>query len=314
MNNNTSHFYSVLTKGCISLQSTRTGKTTKLSFTIIYAILIPFIVSSNLLAIIGIIKTKRNKFTVSQILFIVLFLSDLSLGAIQLPVQLYFIKKITDPACLLTRIMAFFIIFPVCMSGATLFIISIDRYMHVTQARYYKRIVTSKTLTLTIILLVAVSFMFGLLHAIFFGKRDFVNVAKLYIGLSVYEGLFLTLSVFFNIALLRNVKLKIKTSSITQATLNTSLTKTIALIVTAMVVTYIPLIIMLNISMYIFFTDHTLIFKMSLHTQWSLLPLYFNSTFNSAIYMAKSLPIKRFYYTLFRCGKILKRHVNAGST
>ena len=312
--NDTSPFYSVLTKGCISLQGTKVGKPTKLSFTVIYTILIPFIVSSNLLAIIGIIKTKKNKFTVCQILFIVLFLSDLSFGAIQLPVQLHFIKKITDPTCLLTRIMAFLIVFPICMSGATLCLISIDRYLHVTQARYYKRIVTSKTLTLTIILLVAVSFMFGLLHAIFLGKRDFVKVAKLYIGLSIYEGLFLTISVFFNIALLRNVKLKIKTSSLTQATLNTSLTKTIALIVAAMVVTYIPLIIMLNIATYIFFTDHTMILKTALHTQWSLLPLYFNSTFNSVIYMAKSMPIKKFYYALIRCKKILKRHVNAGST
>ena len=311
--NDTSHFYSVLTKGCISLQSTRIGKTTKLPFTIIYAILIPFIVSSNLLAIIGIIKTKRNKFTASQILFIVLFLSDLSFGAIQLPVQLHFIKKITDPTCLLTRIMAFSIIFPICMSGATLCIISIDRYLHVTQARYHKRIVTSKNLTLTIILLVAVSFTFGLLHAIFLGKRDLLKVAKLYIGLSVYEGIFLTLSVLFNIALLRNVKLKIKTSSLPQATLNSSLTKTIALIVAAMVVTYIPLIITLNIVTYIFFTDHTMTLKASLHIRWSLLPLYFNATFNSVIYMAKSLPIKKFYYTLIRCEKIWKRHVNAGS-
>ena len=51
--------------------------------------LIPVIVGANLLLILGIIKTKETKFTSSQILFIILFLSDMTIGVVQLPVQIY---------------------------------------------------------------------------------------------------------------------------------------------------------------------------------------------------------------------------------
>ena len=88
---NGSHINLAFSKGCISLHGTQEGRKTKLPFTIIYTVLIPFIVATNILAIVGIIKTKRNKFTVSQILFIVLFLNDLSFGAIKLPVQIFLI-------------------------------------------------------------------------------------------------------------------------------------------------------------------------------------------------------------------------------
>ena len=42
-----------------------------------HASLIPFIINANLLLIFGIIKTKRNKFTSSQILFLTLLSGDL---------------------------------------------------------------------------------------------------------------------------------------------------------------------------------------------------------------------------------------------
>ena len=310
---NGSHINLAFSKGCISLHGTQEGRKTKLPFTIIYTVLIPFIVATNILAIVGIIKTKRNKFTVSEILFIVLFLNDLSFGAIKLPVQIFLIWKVTDPTCILTQIIAFYLIFPICMSGATLCIISIDRYLCVAKAKYYKKIVTKKALTLTIILLVAVSVTLSLLHALFVKTTDLSKLTKFYVSLSVYQGIFLILCVLFNVALLRNVKSKTKTSSLTQTTLNTSLSKTIALIVAAMVVTYIPLIITLNIAAYMISTDRTLAQKIALDLQWSLVPSYFNSTLNSVIYMTKSFPIKQFYGKLIKCQRRSKKSDNIGA-
>lgn len=290
---------------CISLHGTRDGRATRLPFTITYAILIPLIIGANLMAVIGIIKTKGNKFTVPQILFIVLFISDLSFGVIQLPFKVYLVWNVTDPTCLVTQIIAFCLIFPVCMSGATLCVISIDRYFYVTQARYYnEKTLTSKTLTLTIVLLVAISFTFGLLHAIYTSKKDLPQLVRFYIALSIYEGIFLTLSVLFNIALLRSVKLKTTASFLPQTNLNTILTKTITLIVATMVVTYIPLIITLSITAYIISTDPNKVVKISLELQWSLIPSYFNAILNSVIYMSKNSSIKDFYYRLITCRKI----------
>ena len=173
--------------------------------------------------------------------------------------------------------------------------------------------ITKKALTLTIILLVAVSVTLSLLHALFVKTTDLSKLTKFYVSLSVYQGIFLILCVLFNVALLRNVKSKTKTSSLTQTTLNTSLTKTIALIVAAMVVTYIPLIITLNIAAYMISTDRTLAQKIALDLQWSLVPSYFNSTLNSVIYMTKSFPIKQFYGKLIKCQRRSKKSDNIGA-
>ena len=55
--------------------------------TLIHSILIPLIIGANLLLIFGIIKTKEKAITLSQILFLMLFISDLTTAVVQLPTQ-----------------------------------------------------------------------------------------------------------------------------------------------------------------------------------------------------------------------------------
>ena len=97
----------------------------------IYASLIPLIVSVNLLLIFGIIKTKRNKFTSSQILFLALFMSDLTFGVVQLPIQIYLLQNSSVPTCFEFQINAFTIAFTIFMSGTILLVISADHYIKV---------------------------------------------------------------------------------------------------------------------------------------------------------------------------------------
>ena len=80
--------------------------------TVINVCSIPLIISTNFLSIIGIIKTKRNAFISSQILFLELFLSDLTYGAVQIPVQIYLSWKSHDPTCFEILIGKFFFIYP----------------------------------------------------------------------------------------------------------------------------------------------------------------------------------------------------------
>ena len=84
MNNNTQHFHHKLHECAESFYQQDVNARNKLLI-LVYASLIPLIVSANLLSIFGIIKTKRNKFTSSQILFLTLFVSDLAIGVVQLP-------------------------------------------------------------------------------------------------------------------------------------------------------------------------------------------------------------------------------------
>ena len=95
---------------------------------VIYASIIPLIIGANLLLIIGIIKTKRDKFTSSQILFLTLFLSDLTVAVVQLPMLLY-IGWNENSTCLELQIGFIVYVFPICMSLTILAAISLDRYI-----------------------------------------------------------------------------------------------------------------------------------------------------------------------------------------
>ena len=101
--------------------------------TILYSCLIPLIICANLLLIIGIIKIKRNKFTSCQILFLILFFSDLIIGVVQLAFLIYLLWKTSDVICFEAQLRAFSLSFPIIMSGTLLCAISIDRYINVAR-------------------------------------------------------------------------------------------------------------------------------------------------------------------------------------
>ena len=104
----------------LSLFITNDDNATKNKLTEIYASLIPLITSVNLLLTFGIIKTKRNKFTSSQILFLVLFMSNLTFCVVQLLIQIYLLGKSSVPTCFEFQLSAFAIAFPTFMSGTIL--------------------------------------------------------------------------------------------------------------------------------------------------------------------------------------------------
>ena len=74
--NNTTHFPQRLSI-CILLFPTKHANI-RILLTAVYGSLIPLFIGANFLLIIGLIKTKRSKFTLSQILSSTLFESDLT--------------------------------------------------------------------------------------------------------------------------------------------------------------------------------------------------------------------------------------------
>ena len=85
----------------------------------------------------------------------------------------------------------------------------------------------------------------------FKGRLETVKLAKLYISLSAYPGAVLLTDTVSNLALLKYVELERQNSSIKQAH-DSSLTKTIAMIFTIVVETFLTIIIFLNIATYSF--------------------------------------------------------------
>ena len=171
MNNTTERFERGYTE-CFSVFRFIDSEITRPLLTGIYASLIPLIIGANVLLITGITKIKQNKFSSSQILFLTLFLSDLSFGVVRIPCQIYLMWRSDDPSCLEIQLGIFSTTFPISMSGNVLFMITIDRYISAVHKKYHKRIVTNKSLGVTTIFMTLISFTWAASTALF--PRDFI--------------------------------------------------------------------------------------------------------------------------------------------
>ena len=268
--------------------------------TVLHASLIPLIIGANLVLIFGITKTKRKKFTSSQILFLTLFSSDLTYGVVQIPLEIY-VKwdKKKNPSCFESIVGSFSIIYPLCMSGAILSAIGVDRYIRVVHNKYYKRITTNKLLTVTITLTILISIAWAIVEV-----RTLMDFEHFFIAMSTYTGAVLAVGVGFNVALLKHVKQKTKNSSVPQA-VNTSLTKTVTLILASLVVAYLPLMITLIIISFALIhhcTNKVFIRKVYDALVLTLIPPQVNAVLNSVIYFSRNSRLKRYFYKLLISG------------
>ena len=300
MNNDTQQFHRNLRECALLIFANARNKL----LILVYAILIPLIIIANFLSIFGIIKTKRKKFTSSQILFLALFVSDLTIGVVQLPINIYLNWKASDQTCFEAQLGGFCTIFLICLSGTISCVISIDRYITVVHNKYHKRFVTRKLLTIIIICVTLTSLLWATLDAMFKGGLQIVKLAQLYIALSAYTGSILAISTVLKLALLKYVKITRKNSSIKQAQ-DSGLTKTIAIILAIAVVTYLPLVIFLNIAAYSFFNPKNIKFiqKIGNDFLWVLIFCQSNAILNSAVYLVRSSRTRRYIYKLFQVKK-----------
>ena len=93
----------------------------------------------------------KNKKTRADILFIILSLSDMGVGAFTVPLlSLIAFSLKQDVICFLHTVMTFFTYYPFSFSWAMVIIIAIDRCLMITKSDSYGKIVTNKALFLFI--------------------------------------------------------------------------------------------------------------------------------------------------------------------
>ena len=267
-----------------------------ISVTAVYACLIPSIIVANLFSIIGIIKTKKNKYTSSQILFLILFLSDMTIGAVQLPLEIYLIWKSDSPTCLEINLSQILLILTITMSGNILCVIPIDRYIHVAHSRNHQQIVTNKILAISITIMVLISFTWAVSTTLFYKNAVFfVFVAC--------EVMIFILGVWFNVGILINVRSRTKNSTAQHTTLNSNLTRTISLIVAIMLISYVPLLVHLSITQYATrnWTNFDSTIKVVKNVRWTMIPSQLSAVLNSVIYVSRNSRMKRYYCNLLNC-------------
>ena len=166
--------------------------------------------------------------------------------------------------------------------------------------KFYKRIVTNKSLTVAITLVVLTSLTWAILDALFRAADSTKKLAITYIALSSYAGTVLGITGILNVVLLRNVKQKTRNSFIHQK-LDSSLTKTITLILVLMVVTYFPAITTMNVAAYAFIssTDKQFILQKANDFLLAQIPIQINVVLNSIIYFSRNSRMRNYYYRLF---------------
>ena len=293
MNNSTRHF--IRPSKCSSFFLSQEKNAENISVTAIYACLIPLIIIANLLSIIGIIKTKKNKFTSSQILFLALFLSDMTLGGVQLPLEIYLIWKSGKPSCLEIDISQFLIVFPIAMSGNILCVIPIDRYIHVAHSIRHERIVTNKILKITMILMVLVSCAWAASTAFFY-------VNFIFFILAACEGAVFIVGVSFNIAILINVKSQTKNSSCATHSIKRKFNKN-NITDCRYYADYVHTVncAFKHHSVCRNWTNLTSIIRVVKNLRCSLIPSQLNAILNSVIFISRNSRMKRYYYNLLNC-------------
>lgn len=278
------------------------------ALTIIYACLIPFVICSNVLQIVGIIKTKRNKFTSSQILFLILSASDLTLGTIQLPLQISLLQIVGRISCLQSQIRVFWLALPICLSGNIILLISIDRYLLIVKNALYKYIVNNRNLIIAIVSAVILALTWAIWYAIQSNTTNLSLAAVYFICLSLYELIVLTAALFLNVSIVHKITEIYQRSSIKRRT-DRNLTNTIVLITAALIVTYSPSIICFSIAAYIFWASkdpHT-IGTISFALVWAMIPAQLNSGLNATIYISRNKTIKMYYQRLILKGTAEER-------
>lgn len=143
---------------------------------------------------------------------------------------------------------------------------------------------------------------------------EITKVAKFSIALSTYTGALLAIGVILNIALLRHIKQISHNSSIHQ-TLDSTLTKTIAIILATQVIAYIPALIIFNIALYMLSTttSNHVASKIGNTLFWKTILPQINAGANLLIHFTRNSRMRRYYYKLFTCGYKNKDLENAVS-
>lgn len=267
-----------------------------IALTVVYALIIPFTIISNILLITGVIKTKKNTLTPTQKLFILLSVCDLTVGVIQLPLQIYFLRISGDISCTQTALRAFWSVFPICLSGTNIFLISVDRYILMVHNRWYKTYFTTKVLIACIVTEIIICTLWAVWYLLLSLQTNTKKFSVLFICLAVYEAFVLCTAVFLNIALLNNVQAATRASSVKHKK-DLKLSHTIMLIAVTLLLSYTPSVCSLLVTafFYLYSTNQSSLRSIAIMLIWTLVPPAINAGLNASIYILRNQRIKKLF-------------------
>lgn len=312
------HHFPRLPPKCTELLNTEiTSGPNGTALIIVYIFSMVFIVVSNSMFVFGLWRTinTKNLFS-SQIIFLVISFSDLLAGLVFVPIQLYFIVHIPDVSCNLSITRAFWSTFPITLSGCLIMFLTIDRYSVVSRTRLNRANNDAKLVILYIILSLMASLGWASWHTGITStvQRDMMVInqrtALFFISIATFELVVLGVSLVFNVLILRAVKRNNEQSSVSDTIKRASeqkLSKTITIIGTSLILTYIPSVVatyIIGITLQQMERSE-LLGKRSLVIQitgallWALILTLFNSGLNAAIFIWRNSRIRRLFISMY---------------
>ena len=186
--------------------------------------------------------------------------------------------------------------------------------MNVVNKKYYKKIISNTTLAMAIILEVLIATFWSLYFAFVRKKQNLRKLANFLISSSSNEGIFLAVALLLNIALVRNVRSKLRNTTVSQKT-DSKLTTTIRIIATAVIISYLPSIICFNVAAYTYlYSKNSISYqKVTMAIIWSLVPTQVNAVMNALIYISRNREMKKHFKILTRSKARVVRQYNINS-
>lgn len=265
---------------------------------VLYGILSGFIVISNIILIIGIIKTRTSKaMTNTNKMFIFLSCVDLLTATLLLPYQIYMIEITPNMTCIDTAVRTFFSSFLPILSGETIVLIAAERYFLIGHKLMHRLHFSPQRLLIYVFVTVAISGGWGLAYCFVSQQTDMRQSAIIFIGMAVYEGVLLIMGLVFNIKILRTVVNARRNSTLSRSNKKTErkLSRTIAIICAILTLCYIPSVVGLaNASYYIHTNNRAEVASAMMTLYYTFLLATLNSGLNSAVYVVRNDKIKTY--------------------
>lgn len=265
---------------------------------IIYAFGFVFILFSNILMIVGLLKTNKQ-LSISKKLFLSLSVSDLLTGMLTVPIQLFMVMNGTESDCALVAAQAFVNAFFPSLSMLILVVISLFRYAIITNNTKAAKFTTPAAVKFIFVLQILFSIAYAIWYTYVSQTLDHVHHAVFLIFTSAYVVIVVTGMIVLNVRLLFYIKTTGRTSTVrfqqNIAQYHSKVTKTILIITIVVILCYLPLMIIFA-TMGIFLLDKNS-FSEYYHYMipWSHLPLVYNSGMNSIVYISRNERIIRYF-------------------
>ena len=297
---------------CYILQSSKQMENTNgVAYVIVCSVVILFLLTTNSLTIIGLWKTNKQ-FTITQKLIFFQNIIDLFVGIMVGPTQIVAVILSTKAPCTLLVFNAVVIAFPGILVIVTLSLIALIRYVNVACQRHLADTFVAIMVITSVILAAAMSFWYGWITKTFDRKL----LGLFYMTASVFVLFMIIILIVCNIRLLSFVKRstarisEMKKKS-TSATYQDNLTKTVIIMCSVLIISYLPGGIAFAISGYLFITTTIIVSSLNFYITWSYLIVMANSGLNSVIYSSRTTAMRKFYKHLYL--KYVRRRIKINS-